>query len=109
MKKKRVPAEVFKPYIVKRPDDECQILFPLLDQLIDELIPLTKLDQLTGVVRERPPEYEYYVTRSKRCGAISVEEAMVPVHPPVKIGWKLVSVLVVWNDTFCFWWERRIE
>jgi len=38
--KRRTPAQVFKPWIVRRPDGGCQVLFPLteLDRLLDEAI-----------------------------------------------------------------------
>ena len=37
-----VPSSVFKPWIVKRPDGGCQVLFPLseLDRLLDEAVEL---------------------------------------------------------------------
>jgi len=40
MKRKANPYDVFKPWIVKRPNGGCQVLFPLteLDRLVDAAI-----------------------------------------------------------------------
>jgi hypothetical protein len=39
-KRPRSPAQVFKPWIVRRPEGGCQVLFPLteLDRLLEEVV-----------------------------------------------------------------------
>jgi len=74
-KRPRSPAQVFKPWIVRRPDGGCQVLFPLneLDRLLEEVVEYAR-QQITDVADS--------VAEAYRCLRFRCRQRLREAPPP---------------------------